>query len=38
MRYGIRLKRTAATAAVIFAIGIPNTTAKMVYKAVTVTE
>lgn len=30
MRYGIRLKRTAATAAVIFAIGIPNTTAKTV--------
>ena len=42
MRYGISLKRTAATAAVIFAIGIPNASAKTVqvsdYELITTTQ
>lgn len=42
MRYGISLKRTAATAAAIFAIGIPNALAKTVqvsdYELITTTQ
>lgn len=42
MRYGIRLKRTAATAAVIFAIGTPSALAKTVqvsdYELITSTQ
>ena len=42
MRYGLRLKRTAATAAVIFAFGTPSALAKTVqvsdYELITTTQ